>query len=438
MIENWNEPWRNFDDGLKQRLRGRLWEELARPEQLPPPGVWSVWYIQGGRGSGKTRAGGETLAGWIRANEPGDWAIVAPTLGDARNVCVEGPSGLLRPLAGLVHEYLPSLSQIHLKDGGRVFMDSASEGGTRIQGKNLRGAWCDEIGLWPQKVWRRAWLESLVPAVRLDPGRVVATGTPKVGHGLVRYLVERAVVTRMTIFDNIDNLGADAVQAMAEEYAGTSLGRQELYGELITEVEGALWRYADIEAHRLAEAPALGRIVVGVDPPGGRAECGIVTAAVAPKCPCGSGGKHPHYCVLGDDSAQLRAEAWPQRVATTYERFEADAVIGEKNFGGDMVRALLAQAAPNIRVVEARATRGKHIRAEPVRMLYETGRVHHLGVFPQLEEEMTAWVPEDSDWSPNRLDALVWAMTSLMTRSLGSSLAGLTDPALTKSRDWSL
>ena len=238
---------------LLGKLRGELWQAEARPEQLEPAGDWRTWYLMGGRGSGKSRTGAETFCGWIRDYPGGEWAIVAPTFADSRDTCVEsGSSGILTILGPAVQNWNRSLGELLLHDGSKIYLDGADDGGLRIQGKNLRGAWCDEVGLWNQ--WDRAWNESLAFAVRHAPGKIVATGTPKMGHGLVKLLVNDATVPKaqMHTSDNVANLNAAAVRELYSKYGGTRLGQQELEGEWLEAVEGdmlkrAWWRYYDPE-----------------------------------------------------------------------------------------------------------------------------------------------------------------------------------------------
>lgn len=236
----------------ERRRWKQRWAALARPEQIPPVGPWRVWYLRGGRGSGKTRTGSETLATWVREYDPGEWAIVAPTFGDARTVCAESDSGILRALGGRrgdVENWNRSEGKITVRNGAVIYLDGGDDGALRIQGKNLRAAWCDEIGLW--RDWDRAWNESLAFAVRLDPGRLIATGTPKMGHPLVAMLLgdsTQTVHTHMRTLDNAENLHPDAVAALRAQYEGTTLGRQELEGEFIEALEGEIlqrsdWRY---------------------------------------------------------------------------------------------------------------------------------------------------------------------------------------------------
>ena len=237
--------------GQLGELQWENWLDVARPEQLPPDTDWRVWYLMGGRGSGKTRAGAETLARWEH-QQPGLYAAVAPTFADARDVCAEDPeSGLLAVLGNRVAPggWNRSLGEIHLRSGSRIFLDGADDGALRIQGRNLSGAWADEVGLWASQ-WERAWKESIRFAVRHAPAKIVATGTPKMGHPLVASLVNdiRVPVSRLRTSDNAANLSPAALEAFYEEFGGTRLGAQELDGEWIMALEGDLlkrawWRY---------------------------------------------------------------------------------------------------------------------------------------------------------------------------------------------------
>ncbi len=257
------------------------WERTARSEQLAPQGNWRVWYIQAGRGAGKTRAGAEWLAQIEAENPPGAYAIIAPTFADGRDTCVE--EHLLKILGSRVQikGWNRSIGELFLKSGSRVYVDGADDGALRIQGKNLRAAWCDEIGLWNK--WDIAWNESLSFAVRLEPAQIVATGTPKMGHGLVRQLVadETVFKTRMRTKDNAQNLPAHVIKKLYEENKGTLRGKQELDGEWISALEGdalkrAWWRYYDKQLLRpsLQGRPTIGNgeikfqwVIISVDTP---------------------------------------------------------------------------------------------------------------------------------------------------------------------------
>ena len=257
-----------------------LWLNRARPDQLPPSGKWRVWYLMGGRGSGKTRAGAETLARW-EALHPGWYAAVAPTFADAKDVCAEDPeSGLISVLGPRVETYNRSLGEIFLKSGSRISLDGADDGALRIQGRNLSGVWCDEVGLWHPSQWERAWKVSVRLAVRKDPALIVATGTPKMGHPLVKLLVEddRIPVSRLRTSDNVANLTEAALEAFYDEYQGTVLGKQELDGEWIMALEGDLlkrawWKYYPARQNRetdqafVTRLPKFQMVLVSVDTP---------------------------------------------------------------------------------------------------------------------------------------------------------------------------
>lgn len=256
-------------------LHLKRWRDSARAEQLAPQGDWRTWYIQAGRGAGKSKAGAEWLAEMEAFHPPGSWAIIAPTFADGRDTCVEQT---LLPILGkrvLPKGWNRSLGELFLRSGSRVYVDGADDGALRIQGKNLRGCWCDEIGLWNK--WDMAWNESLAFAVRLEPARIVATGTPKMGHGLVRQLVEdqSVVVTRMRTADNVDNLPKWVVDSLYEEFGGTRRGAQELDGEWISALEGDLlkrswWRYYDpklLKGPQVEKLPKFQMVIVSVDTP---------------------------------------------------------------------------------------------------------------------------------------------------------------------------
>lgn len=262
---------------LYARLRRELWQEIARAEQIEPEGDWRAWYLMGGRGSGKSRTGAETFCDWIQEYPEGEWAIVAPTFADARDTCVESTaSGILNILGPSVQNWNRSLGEIMLVDGSRIYLDGADDGALRIQGKNLRGAWCDEVGLW--NAWDRAWNESLAFAVRHEPGKIVATGTPKMGHGLVKLLVDDPLVpkSQMHTSDNVANLLPSAVKDLYVKYGGTRLGQQELEGEWLEAIEGdmlkrAWWRYYDPKlvsrGYEVERLPAFQMILLSCDTP---------------------------------------------------------------------------------------------------------------------------------------------------------------------------
>ena len=390
------------------------WRFWARSNQLPPPGAWTTWLILAGRGFGKTRTGAE----WVRslAEAPGNShiriALVADTLADARSVMVEGESGLLAiapPHQRPVFE--PSKRRLVWPGGAQAFLYSA-EAPEQLRGPQHHAAWCDELAKWRrlEDTWHNMQL-----GLRLgDSPRVVVTTTPRPVALLKALMADPGTaLIRGSTFDNRGNLPAAFLRQITEKYAGTRLGRQEIDAEIIDDVPGALWSRTLIEAAQTRDTPALRRVVVGVDPPvtaGPTADaCGIVVAGLS---------EDGLYYVLADRTvAGVTVHGWARAAVAAYHEFDADRLVAEVNNGGDLVAALIDQVDPTVSYRAVRASRGKWARAEPVAALYEQGRVRHMGRFPALEDEMATYVPGGAmDMSsPDRMDALVWAVTDLMT-----------------------
>lgn len=410
-----------LSDDDRARLVARLaelapyhWPSHARPHQLPPEGDWLVWLILAGRGWGKTRTGSEWLKEAALSVPQSRWAVVAPTFSDCRDTCVEGESGLLAVLPpDRVKQWNRSLGELTLANGARVKCFSADEP-ERLRGPQHHGAWCDEPASWR---YREAW-DQLQFGLRLGTHpRTVVTGTPK-PIPLIRDLVKRddVVVTRGSTFDNRENLAPAMLAELEHRYAGTRLGRQELYAELLEDTPGALWNLSAIDSLRVPdidEVPDLREVVVAVDPAVTSGEDADETGIVA------AGTDYDgHGHVLEDHSGRYTPEQAMRLVVDTYHALQADAVVVEANNGGDYLPAMIHSIDRTVRVETVTATRGKALRAQPVAALYEQGRVHHVGMFPDLEDQMTAWTPDDKT-SPDRLDALVWAFTRLMLRPSG-------------------
>ena len=405
--------WGGVAAQLAPATTASLYRRTARPQQLPPEGDWRIWLVMAGRGFGKTYLG----AGWLaeQATErPGDWAMIAPTFTDVRKVCCEGPSGFLAHAGDAVANYNRGTWRVTLKNGSVVHLLSADQP-DRIRGYNLSGVWADEIGAWRRP---EAWYDGMAPALRIGNARVVATTTPR-STRLMRDLVSRidgtVHLTRGSTWDNAANL-SEAALAEFRRWEGTTRGRQELLGELLEDIPGAAWQRPWIDRNRVDTAPAeFVRVVVGVDPTGSSDdnsdECGIVTVGMT---------KDGHLYVLEDASAVLSPDAWARRAARAYDTHEADRIVAEKNYGGDMVTATFKAVRADVPVKLVTATRGKTIRAEPIAALYEQGRVHHVGAFPALEDEQCTYTGEQS-WSPDRMDALVWACTDLTGGGQGAS-----------------
>ncbi len=393
----------------EERRRKHDWSRHARPEQLPPDGDWRTWLIMAGRGWGKTRVGAE----WVRASVR-DFPlvnIIGATADDARDIMIEGESGILaicpdreRP------EYLPSKRRLEWPNGARTLIFTADEP-ERLRGKQHMRLWCDELSAWR---YMESWDQAML-GLRLggDP-KAVVTLTPKRVKALIDLIaLPTTVVTRGTTYENRANLAPAFLDQIIRRYEGTTVGRQELLGELLTEVEGAHWTHAMIERGRVtsAEVPPLRRIVVGVDPQGQTgigAETGIVAVGVGR--PLGADVDHAY--VLADGSGDFTPDGWGRAVVGLYQRLKADRIVAEVNFGGQMVASTIRTVDPNAAVEMVSASRGKLVRAEPVAALYEQGRVHHIGGYAQLEDEMTGY--DGTGPSPNRMDALVWTITDLM------------------------
>ena len=392
------------------------WEIWAHEGQIAPEGGWHTWLIMAGRGYGKTRAGAE----WVRAIAESDptarIALVGDSLGEARRVMVEGPSGLLalpRPPWRPVFE--PSKRQLTWPNGATATLYSAGEPES-LRGPQHSHAWCDEIAKWGQShgCAESAW-DNLLLGLRLGHRpQVVATTTPRSVPLLKRLLAQEDVaVTRGTTADNQDHLAHGFFRSVTVRFGRSLLARQELDGELIEEIEGALWSRALLESAREEGAHADStRVVIGVDPPassGGDA-CGIIV------CALGADGLGR---VLADCSVRKpMPERWARAVANAARVWSSDRVVAEANQGGEMVRSVLHAAEIALPIKLVHASRGKSARAEPVAALYEAGRVRHAGQFPELEDQLCGLMAgggyEGPGRSPDRADALVWALTELM------------------------
>lgn len=398
----------------------------ARSTQLPPAGDWWAWFMMSGRGFGKTRSGAE----WVKRRmmaEPGHRAAcIVPTFSDGRDTCVEGESGLiggdnengLFP-PGTVKVWNRSIGELHLVNGSmlKIFGTADRKDAERLRGYQCHSAWFEEIGT--QQFGDVAW-DMLAFALRLgDDPRVVITGTPR-PTPLIRKLVADGdvIITGGSTLDNADNLAPKMLERVVSQYEGTNLGAQELHGVLLDGAQGALWSHKMFDP-RFFEAPDLVRTVVAVDPAGSANKTSDLTGIVVIGIDAGR-----QLWVLADRSGRYSPEQWREIVCTLVEDYEAESVVGEMNFGGDLVAANLRTAKDPPRFRPVTASKGKLIRATPVLGLYEQGRVRHLGVLSDLEQEMCTWVPpgqydnegnpiEPSKKSPDRLDALVWGATEL-------------------------
>ncbi len=398
----------------------QIWGMHALKHQQPPAGDWTTWLILGGRGCGKTRAGAEWIRGLVNksanddCNPAGAVALVAETYADAREVMIEGPSGIIACAAALSRPVYEASRRRLVWPNGAVAHCFSAEDPDGIRGYQFTAAWSDELVKWryAEETWSNLQL-----ALRLGARpRQIATTTPR-PIGLIKRLLEAPTtsVTRATSYDNRANLSEAFFTEIAAMYEGTALGRQELLGELIDDTPGALWNWAMIEAARISHYPPLSRIVVAVDPPATAGEgadaCGIIVAGVDAS---GEACERTAYVLADRTAKRLSPRQWAERAVAAFHEFEADRIVVELNQGGDMVKAVIAQVDAGAPVKGVYATRGKTLRAEPVAALYERTRVRHVGAFPDLEEEMTRYCGAGP--SPDRLDALVWALTDLMIR----------------------
>lgn len=413
----------------------RYW---ARPAQIWPRGDWKVWLLNAGRGFGKTRVGAEYTHHVARENPGRHLALVARTAADARDTMIEGESGLLftgspafRPT------YEPSKRRVTWPNGcwGTVYSADKPD---LLRGPNIFWFWADELASW--RYAQRAW-DNLMFTLRvgLHPRGVVTT-TPK-PTPLYRQLLKEpdTVVTGGSTFENAENLAASFLALLRRKYEGTQLGRQELHAEVLDEAEGALWRRSWLERDRVhpEQVPTLDRLVVSIDPSvtanEDSSECGLIVAGAK----YNSGPIPDDFYVLSDLSGVLSPMAWAKRAVDAYDLWNADRVVGEVNNGGDLIETTLRTLRQNLPYRTLHASRGKRARAEPVSALSEQGRVHMVGFFAELEDQLCNWDPNVTLESPDRLDAAVWAITDLMTRRVAPDI-DLSGQGLGRTSHWTL
>jgi phage terminase large subunit-like protein len=402
-----------FMQGLRQRDTSKSankyddawYRNQARHNQVPPAGDWRTWLILAGRGWGKTRTGAE----WIRSlqHTAPRMAIIAPTFADARDTCIEGESGL-RAICndGEIVKWNRSIGELEFATGAQVKLFSGDKP-DRLRGPQHHAIWLDELAAF--QYMQAAW-DMAMFGLRLgtDP-RAVVTTTPRPLPLVKRLLADATThVTKGSTYDNRANLAPAFFAEIVTRYEGTRLGRQELNAELIDDVEGALWNRSTLEANRVTKFENPVTIVVGVDPKANaevESETGIVAAAL-----CHDGNIY----IIDDASINDLPDKWAKQVVSTYNKWRADRVVAEVNQGGDMVVSTLRAVDAHLPITKVHATKGKYTRAEPISALYEQGKVRHVGSFPKLEDQMCTWLPGED--SPDRLDALVWAVTNLAGR----------------------
>lgn len=458
------DPFRLLADSLESgQADPRVqWQMSARPEQREPAQDYRTWYVRGGRGSGKTHTGANTFIKWILddgdrpEHETGDWGIIGPTFAAAWTVCVEGESGLLAAFGTSMVEIKQGKSkyvlhawrshgEIRLRNGDKIYVDSANDGADRVQGKNLKGAWCDEIGMWAK--WEQAWDEAIGYATRRSGAKIIATATPKVSRPAAK-LIRRLIndpdvpVAKLRTIDNAANLSEAFIDTVVARAKGTRLEKQELEGELLDDVAGALWSWDTLAKGVVRKIPELSTVYVGVDPSDGKE----------------SGDEQAYTVVgIGTDRRLYVLESWGDRISpNSFLRKAVDAAIRwhatlvvEYNHGRGYLDLSLQQVqkdmGTNVPVRMVTASKGKKTRAEPVAALYERGFVHHVkpvnlegdGKYSEddqlneLEDQMCSFTAAVGEKSPDRLDSLVWAIFPFLNYSFGNP--GYKRP---KSRDW--
>lgn len=377
----------------------------ARPAQLPPPGDWTIWLILAGRGFGKTRTGAE----WVRDSVKRFSLVnmIAATADDARDIMVEGESGIMaicpdgeRPL------YQASKRRLEWPNGARSLIFTADEP-ERLRGKQHMRLWADELASWR---YPEAWTQAMLGLRLGAEPRAVITTTPKPTPLVLGFLKDpNVVVTRGSTYDNRDNLAPAFYSQIITRYEGTRLGRQELLADILEDNPGALWHRDRLDQLRVWEPPQMRRVVVAIDPSGGEGpendEQGIAV--------CGL-GQDGHGYMLDDRTCKLSPEGWARVAVTAYHDHKANYIVAETNFGGAMVGQVIKSVDPSVPVKVVTASRGKAARAEPVASLDAQGRIHQVGSWPEMEDELCSWDPLGTGRSPNRLDARVWAFQELM------------------------
>lgn len=421
------------------------WELWARPNQLEPDPIlengehWSIWMILAGRGFGKTRTGSETIIKWVREGTCKRLALVAEDSADARDVMVEGESGIIacsprdfRP------KYEPSKRRLTWPNGAQASLFSAEDYDS-LRGPQFDGAWCDELCKW--RYATEAW-DNLMFGLRLgEYPRVIVTTTPRPLR-LLKDIILRSdtAITKGNTRENLVNLAEPFKKAVIDKYKDTRIGRQELDAEILDDVPGALWNRKNIDETRIRPVdpttpivlPTFERIVVAIDPPkevgDAAAECGIMVCAKTVE---------GHGYLLADASLAGSPEEWGRAAVKLFDQWSADLLVYEANQGGEMVAAVLRAAGRQLKedgertadytpLKAVHATRGKMVRAEPVSQLYEQKRMHHVGFFPELEDQLCEYTPDGSmGYSPDRMDALVWAFTELLVGTI--AFEGLMD-----------
>ncbi len=399
------------------------WAFWRRPEQAAPAGDWETWLIQTGRGWGKTRTGAEWVREQASSGQVKLIGLVGATAADIRDTMVEGDSGILACCPPWdMPEYEPSKRHRLTWKNGCVAIGYSADEPNRLRGPNFGAAWCDELASW--RFLSEAF-NNLMFALRKGTNpRCVITTTPRPIKLLREIIADPGtVLTRGSLYDNEDNLAESFKRRILRRYEGTRLGRQEIAGEMLDDVPGALWTRGMVEAARYPldasrpvqeQLPKLRRVVVAVDPAvtsGDESDdTGIMVGGV---------GADGNGYLLADKTCHETPDTWARVAVNTYREYQADRIVAEVNNGGDLVEAMIRTVDPRVPYKSLHASRGKRVRAEPISALYEQGRIKHIGSFPDLEDEMCNFVPDVTEKSPDRVDALVWLFTELMLKDSG-------------------
>lgn len=393
------------------------WDLWGRPEQLENQELWwFVWLVMAGRGFGKTRTGSEFIRRNIESGKYKRAGLIARTSADNRDIQVEGESGIMACSSpSFMPKYEPSKRRIIWPNGAIATTYSAEEPDL-LRGPQHDIIWADEVAAWKYAdTWDMAMF-----GLRLGPRpKAIVTTTPRPVR-VIRELVKSksTIITKGSTYDNMSNLAPMFFEKIIAKYEGTRLGKQEIYAEVLEDVPGALWTRAIIDNARVKNCPDLIRIVVAIDPAvtsGDEADqTGIVVSGKA---------IDGHFYVLQDGTVRDTPRQWAQKSINMYKDNKADLIVGEANNGGDLIETVLRTIDVNISYKKIHASRGKITRAEPVSSLYEQGKVHHVGLFDDMEDEMCSYTAQSSD-SPNRMDALVWSITELMEDSYGEIFIG--------------
>ena len=382
----------------------------ARPKQIiVDEDQYNIYMILAGRGFGKTISGAMNIIEYCLTYPNSICGVVAPTYSDLSKVCFQGESGIISLLDKelLAYKgYNKSASEITFYNGSKIIGFPATES-DRIRGQNFHRAWCDELASWRY----RDTFDNLMMALRLGTSpKCIITTTPR-PTAIIKELFARKDVKKITgsTFENADNLAKSTIAMLKEQYENTRLGRQELYAEILEDIEGSLFSRADIDKGRIREHPELSKIVIAVDPAVTSNENSDETGIVAV-----GRGVDNHYYILDDRSGIYTPDDWIRKVIGLYYEYEANYICAEVNNGGDLIERLLRVQDEQVPYKAIRSMKGKMLRAEPVSSLYEQGKVHHVGYFKDLEEQMCQYTG-NSVSSPDRLDALVFGVTSLQS-----------------------